>query len=196
MDDYLITEDCADNSDAQSEITRGAHLNGIVSKKFLFLRISECFVAFSRLENPMAQRQIFGIFKHLINAPSGFHGTGDGQTAVLLEKKLSPGFSPASFFHNLFHMGDFCQRRFDQPVLLFCFRKAFHDQRRKALQPLTGVLNVPAGQRKGFADFLKGKLSRVYPQDLLSPCHLFQQGTVLNLLFQVFHSFSSRLYET
>src|SRR5699024_8600029 len=49
MDDYLITEDCADNSDAQSEITRGAHLNGIVSKKFLFLRISECFVAFSRL---------------------------------------------------------------------------------------------------------------------------------------------------
>ena len=196
MYDHLISQNSADNTNAQSQISCGPHLNGIVFEKSLFLRVTQMFVSLSRLQKPMAQSQVFGMLQHLVDTPSGFHRTCNSQTVVFFKEQSAAALFPVFFFHPLFHIRDFRKRGLNKSIPLSGLRKIFHEQRGKPFQSFPGLFNVLLCQRKILRGFLERNLPRVDPQDFFSLFYFLQQGIVLNLHFQVFHSFSSRQYGT
>ena len=157
----------AGDADAQAQIPRGAHLDGILGEKGPGLRGGQLAVVIViAREEPVGQGQILGVLEDLIDAAPGLDGPRHRQVAVLLEEegagqaRAVPGVEP------VFQGGHRTEGGLDDPVGRGQLGKTVHQEGGEPGQPGLGVVDVRHGQG-GQAMTLGGGLEeRVAPEKL------------------------------
>ena len=171
---------CAHDADGKPQISGGTHRNGVLREQLAEVLLCQNGVVVGQVQHSAVQGNVLGGFQHLVNAATGFDGTGNRQVTVQLDPYLSGDGGAAALFQHLLHPGDGSDRGFNDAAGRSSFWKDGGKVGGKTLQPRGGVLDVGKGQRAGSRSLCKGQLVRVYPCSLLQGAEVGDHGICLD----------------
>ena len=157
----------AHNADGQPQIAGGTHGNRILRVEISEFITIQLGIVILQGEHPFLESQVFGVLEHLIDAPSGLDGAGDGQMAVALEQHPAGDMNTPFLFQSLLHLGNGLHRGFDDPFHFCRLRKGFGDKGGEPLEPGFGLLHISQRQAALFQSLLRSHLPGIDPKGLL-----------------------------
>lgn len=169
VDNHLKAYRCAHDADAQAQVARGAHLDGVLAEEFPGLGGGQLGVVVAGAgEQAVGQGQVFGVLQNLIDAPPGLHRPGHGQGVVLLQQQVAGYPDAVLLLQPLLEPGHRGQGGFDDPLCGPEFGEAGHQEGGEPGQAGLGLVDVRHGQLTAPAGRFKGDLAGVDPGDLPS----------------------------